>query len=86
MLGERRVGAAADEPVQFRLARGYARWAYHYRLGTKMPDPRSPIDAAVREERLRMKRALARHWLDARRARRLRAANVTPLPTCFLIR
>lgn len=85
-LGERRGDAGADDPVQFRLARGYAWWAYHYRLGTKMPDPRRPVDAAIAEERLRAKRALARHWLNARRERRLRAANVTRLPTCFLVR
>lgn len=60
-----------------RNAIGRARWTYLRGIEAACPDLREPFDALVADDRLRLKRVIAREWLAQRAAAR---AQATPQP------
>ena len=60
--------------VKDRNAFGLARWTFLNAVGAQCQDPRRPIDAIVANDRLRLKRNIAREWLSRRDAERAQAA------------
>lgn len=69
-----------DHYLRERNAKLRAQWIYNWLSGAACPDPREPVDALVAEDRLFLKRELARAWL-AQRAAEKKAQPAAQTPT-----